>query len=298
MSSKYENWFKAALDLRGSIVDRIKIPVVASMMFSLIIKLTYDRFPVIHQPVLGTLIPGIVLGLLLVFRTNTAYERFWEGRKLVGKILILGRNLGRRIFVNIPEKTSTMIQEKHQGLRLIPAFFWAGVLHLRKEPVDQRLQSLLSAEQCQELMPLTHRPLRIAKWISDYLNQLYQQNLIDTVQLANYNDSIDEMVDCLTGCERIINTPMPKAYATHLKHLLGLYCLALPFQFVQDLRWGSIIAVGIITFALLGIEAIGLEIENPFGYDYNDIPLDKIYQSLQNDVEELIAIHDHSTAET
>ncbi|NJO72251.1 MAG: hypothetical protein HC825_12380, partial [Oscillatoriales cyanobacterium RM1_1_9] len=227
-------------------------PVLVSLIYAIAIKLLYNHFPIIHQPILGTLIPGIVLGLLLVFRTNTAYERFWEGRKLVGKILILGRNLARQVFVNVPEKTPEIIHTKKKILRLIPVFFGAGILHLRREPIDPQLESLLSLEQIQELQPLNHLPLRVAKWISVELQQLYQRSLIDTVQLTEYNNLIDQMVECLTGCERVLSTPMPKAYAIHLKHLLGIYCLVLPFQIVKDLGWGSVIATGTYYLCIVG----------------------------------------------
>ncbi|NET15127.1 MAG: hypothetical protein F6K08_21000, partial [Okeania sp. SIO1H6] len=92
-----------------------------------------------------------------------------------------------------------------------------------------------------------------------------------------------------TSCERIVNTPIPLAYAIHLKHLLFLYCFALPFQLVAELSWITIPATGVISFALLGIEAIGLEIENPFGYDPNDLPLDNMCNRLLWDIEELMS---------
>ncbi|MGF1491086.1 MAG: bestrophin family protein [Microcoleaceae cyanobacterium] len=286
-----DNWFKSALSLQGSVVRRIMPPVLASMVYAIIVKLIHITFPDVHQPVLGTLIPAIVLSLLLVFRTNTAYDRFWEGRKLIGKILITGRNLSRQLLTGIPDKNSEVSQIQQKVLRLLPAFFWAAVLRLRKEPIDQRLASLLTAEQVQRLEGSSHRPLEIAKWISDHFSQLHQQNFIDTVQLTNYNNLVDQMVDYMTGCERILNTPMPLAYAKHLKHLLILYCLFLPFQIVQELGWASVVATGVTTFALFGIEAIGLEIENPFGYDYNDLPLESIYQRLRDDIEELQSNH-------
>jgi putative membrane protein len=82
---------------------------------------------------------------------------------------------------------------------------------------------------------------------------------------------------------------MPHAYSIHLRHLLILYCFALPFQMVKDLQWWTVPVTGVVAFSLFGIEAIGLEIENPFGYDANDIPLDKLCQRLENNIEELIA---------
>ena len=82
---------------------------------------------------------------------------------------------------------------------------------------------------------------------------------------------LTSLTDCLSGLERILNTPIPVAYAFHLEHSVWIYLLALPYQLVGELNWWSIPAVTLASFALLGILGIGDEIENPFGYDYNDL---------------------------
>ena len=105
------------------------------------------------------------------------------------------------------------------------------------------------------------------------------------------------MIDTLGNCERILKTPIPLAYAIHLKQLLLLYCLALPFQMVRDLTWGTGPVVALISFTLFGIEEIGIEIENPFGHDANDLPLDNICAVMQRNIDDLIttlspSVHD------
>jgi ion channel-forming bestrophin family protein len=240
------------------------------------------------QPILAGLIPGIVLGLILVFRTNTAYERFWEGWQIAGMTIFTGRNLSRQMWLTIPAETSEEHQGKAAYLRLVAAFFVAMKQHLRYAGVDEQLRDLLSPGQSLELQNVTNMPLKVTQWIGDYLTQQYVQQRIDSIQFAALNRLLDQLVECLSRCERILSAPMPRAYSIHLRHLLILYCLALPFQMVKDLQWWTVPTVGVVAFALFGIEAIGLEIENPFGHDANDIPLDKLCQKLSNDVEELI----------
>ena len=92
------------------------------------------------------------------------------------------------------------------------------------------------------------------------------------------------------GCERILKTPMPLAYAIHLKQLLLIYCLLLPFQMVDKLGFWTGAIVALISFTLFGIEEIGLEIENPFGYDANDLPLDAICNTMKRNIEDLITL--------
>jgi putative membrane protein len=104
------------------------------------------------------------------------------------------------------------------------------------------------------------------------------------------NDLLNSLVEALTGCERILRTPIPLAYAIHLKQLLLIYCLSLPFQLVDDLHWWTAAVVALISFTLLGIEAIGIEIENPFGHDPNDLPLDEICTTMLTHLEDLIPL--------
>ena len=289
MTFHNRKWIELVLTLKGSVIPGVWQRVVVAMIFSLIVTIIYESgLTWIHQPILASLIPGVVLGLLLVFRTNTSYEKFWEGRKLIGGIIISGRSLSRQMWVNLPEKTPADTEEKKTAILLLAGFLMATKLHLRNEALDQQLQSIISKNQYLELKEVNHMPLRIAKWIGDYLRKLYDLNYIDSIQLSTYNKILDTMIEDETSCERIVNTPIPLAYAIHLKHLLFLYCFSLPFQLVADLYWMTIPAVGVISFALLGIEAIGLEIENPFGYDPNDLPLDYLCNRLLWDIEELL----------
>jgi ion channel-forming bestrophin family protein len=286
-----KNWFKLVLSFRGSVIWDIKYQVAVTMIIALIITLIYEKggYRGLSQPTLAGLIPGIVLGLLLVFRTNTAYERFWEGWQIGGMTIFTGRNLSRQIWMNIIVKSFEDQENKAYHLRLIAAFFVAMTQHLRREGVDDRLKSLLTPEHCLQLKNVSNMPLKITQLIGAYLTQQYSQQHIDSIQFAALNRLLDQLVECLSRCERILNAPMPRAYSIHLRHLLILYCFALPFQMVKDLHWWTVPVVGIVAFALFGIEAIGLEIENPFGYDANDIPLDNLCRKLHNDIEELIA---------
>jgi putative membrane protein len=245
----------------------------------------------VSWPVLGTLVPSIVLGLLLVFRTNTAYERFWEGRKLWGTLVNTTRNLARQIWVAIRETSPADRVAKVQALKLLVAFAIAVKLHLREErPCDRELADLLSPEQFDKLQGMNNPPLEVAFWIADYFQTQHDQGKISTYELTAMTERLDDMVNVLGGCERILKTPIPLAYSIHLKQLLLLYCLALPFQMVDALEWWTALIVALISFAVFGIEAIGIEIENPFGTDPNDLPLDTICRTMLRNIQDLITL--------
>jgi ion channel-forming bestrophin family protein len=293
MSLEQTNWFKVALRVEGSVIPTILNRVLWCGAFGLFISvLSFYKIPV-GAKVLGGVVPSIVLGLLLVFRTNTAYERFWEGRKAWGSIVNNIRNLSRLIWVAIVEIEPIHRQEKEQVLKLLVAFAIATKLHLRSQAVDDRLAELLSPLQFNKLQTMSNPPLEIVFWISDYLQAKHEQGQISLYQMNELQSILNILVDMLGACERILRTPIPLAYVIHLKQLLLIYCLLLPFQFVDELRWWTAPAVALVSFTLFGIEAIGVEIENPFGTDPNDLPLDTICNTISRNIDDLISIEPH-----
>jgi ion channel-forming bestrophin family protein len=284
------HWFRSTLQLKGSVVATIFPRTLFCAGFGLMIAYAYSRGVNLAFPALTTLIPNIVLGLLLVFRTNTAYDRFWEGRKSWGTIIVNSRNLSRQIWVNIIEVNPTDRTEKIHALRLLEAFALASKHHLRQEPVDPIVIELVSIDESRKLSQTSNPPLEIAFWLHDYLQSEYDQGQLHIYQLTTMQALIDRLVEALSGCERILKTPMPLAYAIHLKQLLLLYCLSLPFQMVDKAQWSTPVVVAFISFMVFGIEAIGLEIENPFGRDPNDLPLDGFCETIRSNIEDLIQL--------
>lgn len=290
MKTKNLQGFQIALQVKGSVIGSIYKDVLWCGAFGVLVSiLYYFKFPV-SQPILGSIIPSIVLGLLLVFRTNTAYERFWEGRKIWGSLVNTTRNLARQIWVSVDEIEPEDKDHKIDALNLLVAFSVATKLHLRGETIDSELEELIPDYKFIKLKTMNNPPIEVAFWIGDYLQQQYNRNCINSYQLAAMQELLNNLVDNLGACERILKTPIPLAYSIHLKQLLLLYCLLLPFQIVQSLTgWTGLISA-LVSFTLLGIEAIGLEIENPFGYDANDLPLDTICRTMKLNIDDLISL--------
>ncbi|MCU0526006.1 MAG: hypothetical protein MUF72_14380 [Elainella sp. Prado103] len=285
-----QSWFRSAFRIRGSVIPSIWGRTIICGMFGAIVSVLYVMGMPVSLPVLAGIIPNIVLGLMLVFRTNTAYERFWEGRKLWGGLVNTVRNLARHIWVSVLEENEQDRREKRSILYLLVAFSVATKLHLRQQSVNTELQPLLSSPRYNQLKTMNNPPLEIAFWIQDYLQRQYQRQCLSAYQLATIQNLLNLLVDYLGGCERILKTPIPMAYAIHLKQLLLLYCLTLPFQYVSQLGWWTAPMVALMSFILFGIEAIGLEIENPFGCDSNDLPLDQICETMQRNIEDLMTL--------
>ena len=291
MPPEQKPWFALALQLRGSVIPAVLPRVLVCGLLAGVITLLHFAGVPVEWKILGGLVTNVVfslvLGLLLVFRTNTAYERFWEGRKAWGKIVVAVRNLSRQLQVAVSEHSAEERSAKVSTLKLLGAFAIATKLRLRSEPISPDLEAILSPQQILQLQQAKNPPLTILLWIAQYLQNQHQQQSLAMDQLSAMNSSLEQMTEALTGCERILNTPIPLAYAIHLHQLLLMYCLSLPFQMVEEFTLWTAFLTMLISFILLGVEEIGQQIENPFGYDTNDLPLDQICQNLLEQIEEL-----------
>ncbi|MDZ8226118.1 bestrophin family protein [Nostoc sp. ChiVER01] len=290
MTAEKLTWLRLKLQLKGSVLKAIYKHVLWCGAFGFLISLLYHFKMPVSQPILGSVIPSIVLGLLLVFRTNTAYERFWEGRKCWGSLVNNIRNLARQIWVSIDEISPEDKENKITALNLLVAFAVTTKLHLRGETVNSELEDLMPSSKYIKLKIMNNPPIEVAFWIGDYLQEQYDRNCLNSYQLASMQELLNSLVDNLGACERILKTPMPLAYSIHLKQLLLLYCFLFPFQIVQSLGWWTGLIAAFVGFTVFGIEAIGLEIENPFGYDPNDLPLDAICQTMKRNIDDLITL--------
>ncbi|MBN4001328.1 bestrophin family ion channel [Nostoc sp. LPT] len=291
-------WVHTALQPKGSVTKAIFKHILWCGAFGFLISLLHHFDKPVSQPILGSVIPSIVLGLLLVFRTNTAYERFWEGRKCWGSIVNNVRNLARQIWVSVDEISPEDKDKKITALNLLAAFAVTTKLHLRGEAVNSELEDLMPSTKYIKLKIMNNPPIEVAFWIGDYLQEQYNRNCLNSYQLTSMQELLNNLVDNLGACERILKTPMPLAYAIHLKQLLILYCFLLPFQIVDSLGWWTGLISSLVGFTVFGIEAIGLEIENPFGYDANDLPLDAICETMKRNIDDLITLTPNTRSHT
>jgi putative membrane protein len=292
METKRRQGFRWALQRKGSVVPVVFKQVLLCGLFGFLISSVHNLRNLgfsVSIPLWGGVIPTIVIALLLVIRAKTAYERFLEGRKSWGDLINAVRNQARQVWVGVREIEPADRAKKLETIRLLVAFTVASKLHLREEPVNGELEYLISSERYLELKKLTNPPLQIGFWIGNYLQEQYNRKCLNSSQLTALHQLVDQMVNHLGVCERIIKTPVPLAYAIHLRQLVLIYCLSLPFQMVGAFLWLTGPIVALISFALLGLEEISREMENPFGYDENDLPLDLSCDIILHNIEDLIS---------
>ncbi|WP_019506548.1 bestrophin family protein [Pleurocapsa sp. PCC 7319] len=286
------NWLEVAFQLEGSVVKTILPRIFIFTSCASVICLSQYM---IKQPefishvgdLTNNVVYNLVLGLLLVFRTNTAYERFWEGRKSLGLLVVNVRNLARFIHLSIIEEDPKDGEQKTAVLNLLGAFAVATKLQLRGEPANNELKALLSAKQSREIDSAKRMTLQVALWIGEYLQQQLKLGKIDSSQRVEMNNLLNNMVEGLSSCERISQTALPIAYRIYLKRLILIYCLCLPFNLIEKMGWWTLPVVAIVSFILLGLEEVGNELENPFLYGVNDLPVDNLCNSIISDVESI-----------
>jgi putative membrane protein len=222
---------------------------------------------------------GFVISLLLVFRTNTAYDRWWEGRKMWGALVNNSRNLAIKLSVMLEDEADKAIMKK-----LIPAYAEVLNLHLKNIDISHELfdDATLKPDH------YNHKPNQIAKAITAKITALYKSSKLTGDQLIILNAEVQSFTDICGACERIKNTPIPYSYSAFIKKFIFFYVMTLPFGYVFQLGYYVIPVVVFIFYVLASLELIAEEIEDPFGNDPNDLPTAKIADNIRKNVEELI----------
>jgi putative membrane protein len=228
---------------------------------------------------------GIVLGLLLVFRTNTSYDRWWEGRRIWGGLVDASRNMALKLHAYLPAHDT---ETRDFFARMIPNYSFALKEHMRDGVIFSELEEPVNTNIIAELKQSKHRPNRISGMIFSKINQLANEKKITQEQLLTLDKLSDIFTNAVGGCERIKNTPMPKSYSKHLDRFVLIYTIILPFGFIHDLDWWAVPAIMIIYFALEGIKTIGEEIEDPFGTDANDLATETISNNIRKNIQEIL----------
>jgi putative membrane protein len=222
---------------------------------------------------------GFVLSLLLAYRTNTAYDRWWEGRKLWGSLVNNSRNLAIKLHAFL-EQDSDRKYFKH----LIPTYAAVLSKHLMNEEVSQTLFDGLDLE----IDHHKHQPNQLAKMLFQKANEIYKDGKISGDQFIILNAELQSFTDICGACERIKNTPIPYSYSAFIKKFIFFFVMTLPFGFVFSLGYYVIPVVVFIFYVLASLELIAEEIEDPFGLDSNDLPMTKIAANIKKNVEEIL----------
>lgn len=291
-----KSFYRILFQVRGSVlpvlVPRVLLCAALGGVAAYLFEARGLKIPSIAHTLLG-----VALGLLLVFRTNASYDRYWEGRKLLGGFVNRGRDLARQAASYVEGDSAEAAAARREVRRHIILFYALLRQHLRKERDLGTLGVPLSDEERAALGEVTVRPCLAAYWLSAGLMKTMKAGFISEQRLQLMDANVTTLVESWGGAERIMRTPIPFAYAQHIKSFLTLFCFTAPFAMVDSMGWYTPIAAAVLAFGMFGIDEIGVEIEDPFGYDENDLPLDAIGNRIDEDTRAILGQRDPNHAE-
>ena len=287
------DWWSHFWDVKGSMVREIMGRVAMLTLWSSAVVVVFELLGLkIAIPLSVHGLVGVALGMLMVFRTNASYDRFWEGRKLWGGIVNECRNLARGLSVHLAADPAL----RDEALRWAVAWPYAAMSSLRGEHSLGASARFLGPEDLEWARCAQHVPLAIACRLTGYLKEARDRSVISDYVMTALDQNVQQLIDYIGGCERIHKTPLPFAYMVHVRRALVLYCFALPFALVSDFGWETIPVSLVVAYVFFGIEEIGVEIEDPFGLDDNDLPLESICQTIDGNLEALIGMDEEAQA--
>jgi putative membrane protein len=282
-----KNWFKLIFEFHKSDTFRSLLWVlilIAVYAFAVVyIEINYRGD--FHSTILVHSLLGYVIGLLLVFRTNTAYERWWEGRKQWGALVNSSRNFSMQINAILPKEDK---DNREFFDTMIRNYVYALKDHLRDSKnsdvfVENKIfqKSILNNKE--------HWPNYIASLMHEKVQELYRKDIISGDQLIVLDKELKSFTDILGACERIKNTPIPYSYNMFIKKFIFVYVITLPFGLVSDFQYWAIPITIFLLYVLGSMELLAEEIEDPFGTDANDLPTDELCTKIKINVKEIFS---------
>lgn len=280
--------------LRGSALTRIWPRLLAVTLVATLVTYLHERYGLLHTDLTVTpfSLIGLALGIFLGFRNNTSYDRFWEGRKLWGRVVNASRTLTRQILTlvgppfrndRVPEEGELeAIEALHrEAVYRVIAYVHALRLHLRGQDRLREIDEFLEDPEIADLVPELNRPIAILQTMGERFREAWEKGWVHPIHVEVLELSLTELAGVQGGCERIKATPIPFSYNLLLHRITFVYCFTLPFGLVNLVHEFVPVVVALVSYAFFGLDAVGDEIEDPFGEDANDLPLSAITRMIE-----------------
>lgn len=228
---------------------------------------------------------GSAIGLIVAFRNNSSYGRWWEARTLWGGIINNSRSWTRQVLTAIaaqkPEQREEVLTMQRRMVYLQIAWVYALKQQLRGLPPLDELRGLLTEEDMVELGKVRSVPFVLQLWQSDLARIALERDWIDSLQWSALDGTLNDLADLQGGSERIKNTPMPKQYDFFPQLFTKMYCLLLPLGLVLNMGWFTPLGSTLVGFIFLALDKIGRDLENPFDNAIFDIPLTSMARTIE-----------------
>lgn len=282
---EYPNFLESALAIQGSVSPRVWKKVLAACIYACFISLLSIFIPSLSLPVSPFEYAGVIMGLILVFRVNAGYDRWWEARKLWGNVVNCSRNLAI-IIINYVEPSNKEKIDKNLGL--ISAMPYLMKNTLRSTTSTDEVRHLLDDDTYAQLQQWRHKPNFISSKLAKLLSQLQENGSLNQFAFLKAEELRETILDCQGACERILKTPMPFVMAIKSRRFILLFLLILPVALVDYSVYINPIVVTFVAYALFSLDQIGVELQNPFSIEnLSHLPLNDICKTIENNVIEI-----------
>lgn len=274
------SWLRTLFAYRGSTIVQTWPRLLIATLIAVGVTYLHQQHQILtehHLTITPFSLIGLALGIFLGFRNNTSYDRFWEGRKLWGRVVNATRSLTRQ--------TMTLVQgepEFHtEAVRRIIAYTHALRLHLRDSRDYSDLKPFLDAEEIDALTGESNPPIALLHRMGERYRDAFDAGHVHAMHLPVLEASLTELAGVQGGCERIKATPIPFIYNILMHRIVAVYCFTLPFGLVEKVGLFTPVVVALVSYAFFGLDAVGDEIEDPFGEHANDLPLSAITRMIE-----------------
>jgi ion channel-forming bestrophin family protein len=292
---KKEGTWLETVALGGFALPHIWLRTLTITGISIIVTALYETVPALHYSLSATpfTLIGLPLGIFLGFRNNAAYDRFWEARKLWGALVNTSRSLTRQVLTLIEPEGAASDGERADlrtfetdFVHYLIAYVHALRHHLRDTSPFENFGHIISAEEVEKLRSKDNVPYTMLQRMGEMLVTARRRHWIDTFHVPVIEASLVSLTDIQGACERIKSTPIPYSYTVLLHRIVAVYCMLLPFGLMDAINWATPVIVLVISYCFFGLDAVGDEIEQPFGLDINDLPLKSISRTIERNLRE------------
>ncbi|MCX8979417.1 bestrophin family protein [Citrobacter portucalensis] len=276
-----QHWLRLIFVWHGSVLSKIFSRLLLNFLLSIavIIMLPWYTMLGIKFTLAPFSILGVAIAIFLGFRNNACYSRYVEARHLWGQLMIASRSLLREVKTTLPDDA-----ELGQFVRLQIAFAHCLRMTLRRNPKAEPLAKYLSEKDLQTVFAAQSPANRILLLMGEWLAVRRRDGQLSDILFHSLNNRLNDMSAVLAGCERIANTPVPFAYTLILHRTVYLFCIMLPFALVVDLHYMTPFISVLISYTFISLDALAEELEDPFGTENNDLPLDAICNAIEIDL--------------
>jgi putative membrane protein len=281
----------------GRMVAYVGRPLLFLFVWDVLIVLAYNA---LHWEWVGSKnIPlglyGSVIGIIVGFRNNSAFARWWEARVLWGQIVNNSRSLGRQVCATMrirrvgDEKEQSQLQQMQRKL----VYYQIAFVHSLRQQLRglnpcEELEPLMSAQELEALREERNVPLAIQREMGNMLREAKDREWIDSLEWQAMDRNLDDLADAQGGTERIKNTPIPKQYDYFPMLFVQIYCALLPAGMVEQLGWFTPLGSSLVGFMFLALDKIGRDLENPFDNTIHDVPITAITKTIETNLRQLL----------